>query len=323
MAEAGTFTVHLSNDLLRKGLVVHGVWHWNLADTPRILQVIRSCGTLLDKMITRWKRHPIALLALLYLSVVTVMALFAPVIAPYRYDAQDAAAVLQPPSAKHLLGTDELGRDVFSRLVYGARVSLSVVVQVELLEVLIGMTLGLLAGYFRGRWDVLIMRFTDMMFAFPDILLAILIVAILGPGLHNVFIALALTGWPSLARVVRSQTLSLREREFVEAARAIGLSHTRIIVRHILPNLLPTIVVAVTVDSAGVVLAESALSFLGLGAQPPLPSWGRMIDDARQLLRSEPLLLVYPAVLLSLTVMALNFLGDALRDWWDPRRGVG
>lgn len=272
-------------------------------------------------MLARWKQHPVALLALLYLSIVAVMALLAPVIAPYRYDAQDPSAVLQPPSAKHLLGTDELGRDVFSRLVYGARVSLGVVVQVELLEVLIGVTLGLLAGYFRGRWDALIMRFTDMMFAFPDILLAILIVAMLGPGLHNVFIALALTGWPSLARVVRSQTLSLREREFVEAACAIGLSHTRIILRHILPNLVPTILVAVTVDAAGVVLAESALSFLGLGAQPPLPSWGRMIDDARQLMRSQPMLLVYPAVLLSLTVMALNFLGDALRDLWDPRRG--
>jgi len=267
-----------------------------------------------------WKRHPLALASLAYLCFVAAIALFAPMIAPYRYDAQDASAVLQPPSDPHLLGTDELGRDVFSRLVYGARVSLTVVLQVELLEVLIGVTLGLLAGYFRGRWDTVIMRFTDMMFAFPDILLAILIVAILGPGLHNVFIALALTGWPSMARVVRSQTLALREREFVEAARAMGLSHFRILWRHILPNLLPTIVVAVTVDSAGVVLAESALSFLGLGAQPPTPSWGRMIDDARQLMRSHPMLLVYPAVMLSLTVMALNFLGDGLRDIWDPRR---
>ncbi len=267
-----------------------------------------------------WKAHPLALASLIYLCLVATVALFAPVIAPYRYDAQDASAVLQPPSARHLLGTDELGRDVFSRLVYGARVSLTVVLQVELLEVLIGVTLGLLAGYFRGRWDALIMRGTDMMFAFPDILLAILIVAILGPGLHNVFIALALTGWPGMARVVRSQTLTLREREFVEAARAIGLSHARILWRHILPNLLPTIVVAATVDAAGIVLAESALSFLGLGAQPPLPSWGRMIDDARQLMRSHPMLLVYPAVMLSLTVMALNFLGDGLRDMWDPRR---
>lgn len=272
-------------------------------------------------MMARWKRHPVALSALLYLGIVAMVAMLAPVIAPYRYDTQDPHAVLQPPSSAHLLGTDELGRDVFSRLVYGARVSLSVVVQVELLEVLIGVTFGLLAGYFRGCWDALIMRFTDMMFAFPDILLAILIVAILGPGLHNVFIALALTGWPSLARVVRAQTLSLREREFVESARAIGASHMRILLRHILPNLLSTIMVAVTVDSAGVVLAESTLSFLGLGAQPPLPSWGRMIDDARQLMRSQPMLLVYPAVMLSLTVMALNFLGDALCDLWDPRRG--
>lgn len=267
-----------------------------------------------------WKGHPLALASLVYLCLVATVALFAPLIAPYRYDAQDASAVLQPPSAEHLLGTDELGRDVFSRLVYGARVSLTVVLQVEVLEVIIGVTLGLLAGYFRGRWDALIMRFTDMMFAFPDILLAILIVAILGPGLHNVFIALALTGWPGMARVVRSQVLALREREFVEAARAIGLSHFRILWRHILPNLLPTILVAVTVDSAGIVLAESSLSFLGLGAQPPLPSWGRMIDDARQLMRSHPMLLVYPAVMLSLTVMALNFFGDGLRDMWDPRR---
>ncbi|GBC97097.1 Glutathione transport system permease protein GsiD [bacterium HR16] len=267
-----------------------------------------------------WKARLIVLVPLGYLCLMAVLALFAPAIAPYRYDAQDATAVLQPPSAQHLLGTDELGRDVFSRLVYGARVSLTVVLQVELLEVLIGVTLGLLAGYFRDRWDALIMRFTDMMFAFPDILLAILIVAILGPGLHNVFIALALTGWPGMARVVRSQVLALREREFVEAARAIGLSHFRILWRHVLPNLLPTVLVAATVDSAGIVLAESALSFLGLGAQPPLPSWGRMIDDARQLMRSHPMLLVYPATMLSLTVMALNFLGDGLRDMWDPRR---
>ncbi len=271
----------------------------------------------------RWKARPIVLVPLGYLCLMAALALFAPVIAPYRYDAQDETAVLQPPSAQHLLGTDELGRDVFSRLVYGARVSLTVVLQVELLEVLIGVSLGLLAGYFRGRWDALIMRFTDMMFAFPDILLAILIVAVLGPGLHNVFIALALTGWPGMARVVRSQVLALREREFVEAARAIGLSHFRILWRHILPNLLPTVLVAVTVDSAGIVLAESALSFLGLGAQPPLPSWGRMIDDARQLMRSHPMLLFYPAAMLSLTVMALNFLGDSLRDLWDPRRHKG
>jgi ABC-type dipeptide/oligopeptide/nickel transport system permease subunit len=270
-----------------------------------------------------WKRHPLALASLIYLCGVVAVALAAPWIAPYRYDAQNPEAVLQPPSAQHLLGTDELGRDVFSRLIYGARVSLTVVVQVELLEVLIGVTLGLLAGYFRGRVDTFIMRFTDMMFAFPDILLAILIVAILGPGLHNVFIALALTGWPSMARVVRSQTLALREREFVEAARAVGMSHVRILWRHILPNLLPTVVVAVTVNAAGVVLAESALSFLGLGAQPPTPSWGRMIDDARQLMRSHPMLLVYPALMLSLTVMALNFLGDGLRDMWDPRRTKG
>lgn len=271
-------------------------------------------------MQTFWRSHPLALLAASYLVLIALVALLAPFIAPYRYDAQDPNAILQPPSAQHLLGTDELGRDVFSRLVYGARVSLTVVLQVAMLEVLIGVTLGLLAGYFRGKWDALIMRFTDMMFAFPDILLAILIVALLGPGLHNVFIALALTGWPSMARVVRSQVLALREREFIEAARAIGLSHFRILWRHILPNLLPTVIVAVTVDSAGIVLAESALSFLGLGAQPPLPSWGRMIDDARQLMRSEPMLLVYPAVLLSLTVMSLNFVGDALRDLWDPRR---
>ncbi len=269
-----------------------------------------------------WRTHPLALVGLVYLILLAVVALLAPVIAPYRYDEQNTAAVLEPPSRQHPLGTDELGRDVFSRLVYGARVSLTVVLQVELLEVLIGVTLGLLAGYFRGRLDSLIMRFTDMMFAFPDILLAILIVAILGPGLHNVFIALALTGWPSMARVVRSQTLALREKEFVEAARAIGLSHARILWRHILPNLLPTVIVAVTVDSAGIVLAESALSFLGLGAQPPVPSWGRMIDDARQMMRSHPMLVVYPAVTLSLTVMALNFLGDGLRDLWDPRRTV-
>lgn len=203
----------------------------------------------------------------------------------------------------------------------GARVSLSVGLGVEILVLAVGIPIGLIAGYY-GRWtDTLLMRLTDMMFAFPDILLAILIMAIYGQSLGNLFVALAITGWPGLARLVRGQALSLRGREFVEAARALGIPSGQIIRRHLLPNLLSPIIVAATIDIAGVIIAEATLSFLGIGVQDPLPSWGKMISVARtsHYWRSNPSLVIYPALCLSLTVLCLNFLGDALRDALDPR----
>lgn len=276
-----------------------------------------------------WRRllsNPLAAVSLALLALIVLCALFAPLLAPGGFEAQNLSLRLAPPSAKHWLGTDDLGRDVLARLIYGARISLSVAASVELFVVTLGMSVGLWAGY-RGGWvDTLLMRVTDVMLAFPDVLLAILLLGTLGSAastpaqsLSLVVVALGVTGWPPLARLVRGQVLSLRKREFVEAARALGATDGRIITRHILPNLLSPVLVAVTVDAAGVILAEASLSFLGIGVQRPFPSWGRMINDALDYYRSHPDLLFYPSALLSVTVMALNFLGDGLRDALDPR----
>jgi len=275
----------------------------------------------------RLRRNPVALASLMLLVLIVLCALFAPVIAPYGFATQDLKNRMQPPSASHLLGADDLGRDTFSRLLYGARISLSVAISVEVLVITLGLLVGLTAGYIGGRTDTLLMRVTDVMLAFPDILLAILLLGTLGAAVSSpaasiglVIVALGITGWPPLARLVRGQVLSLRKREFVEAARALGATNGRILRRHILPNLLSPLLVAVTVDAAGVILAEATLSFLGIGVQRPYPSWGRMINDALDYYRSEPRLLLLPSLLLSLTVLALNFLGDGLRDALDPRR---
>lgn len=248
-----------------------------------------------------------------------LIALLAPWIAPYAYSEQHLELAKQPPGPRFWLGTDEYGRDILSRLLYGARISLTVALVVVAIEVLVGATLGLIAGYFGGRIDNAIMRLTDMFFAFPDILLAILITGILGPGLINVFIALGLVGWPPMVRLVRSQVLSLRAREFVEAARAMGASHARIVLRHVLPHLAGIILVAATLGMGSMMLAEATLSFLGIGVQPPYPSWGSMIHDAWAFRRSHPIMTLWPAALLALAVTAFNFLGDGLRDWLDPR----
>jgi ABC-type dipeptide/oligopeptide/nickel transport system permease subunit len=248
-----------------------------------------------------------------------LVALLAPLVAPHDYTEQNLGQRLAGPSPGYPLGRDEYGRDVLSRLIFGARVSLAVAIAVELVELLFGLALGLWAGL-RGGWlDNAVMRLTDLMFAFPDILLAILITGTLGKSLTNVFLALALVGWPGMVRLVRSQALALREREFVEAARALGASDGRIIVRHLLPNVLGPVVVAATVGMGAIVLAESTLSFLGLGIQEPFPSWGSMIHHGWQFRRTNPMLTFYPAVCLAATIMAFNFLGDGLRDWLDPR----
>lgn len=274
-------------------------------------------------------RRASSALAGLFLLLVVIAAVFAPVLAPHDFAKQDLVRRLQPPGAGHPLGTDEFGRDVVSRLIHGARVSLTVAVTVEGVELLFGLTLGMLAGLRGGRLDQCVMRFTDLMFAFPDILLAILITGVLGgsgffdrlPGgrLFGVLLALALVGWPGMVRLVRAQTLALRDKEFVDAARALGASDVTIMLRHILPNILGPVLVAATVGMGAIVLAESTLSFLGLGIQEPQPSWGSMINQAWKLRRSDPFLTVYPAALLALTIMAFNFLGDGLRDWLDPR----
>lgn len=272
----------------------------------------------------RLRRNPAAVISGAVILILVLTALFGPLVAPYAYDQEDRASLLAAPSARHLLGTDSHGMDTMSRVIYGARVSLAVGLVVEFIEVLIGITLGLLAAYKGGLWDTVLMRITDAMFAFPDLLFAILLVGIMRPqgavaSLLVVFVALALVNWPGMTRLVRGQALAIREREYVEAARAVGVGDLSIVMRHILPNVLSPIVVAATVDIANVILAEATLSFLGIGIQPPFPSWGRMISDALPYLRSAPALIIYPSLMLGAVVLSFNFLGDALRDAMDPR----
>jgi ABC-type dipeptide/oligopeptide/nickel transport system permease subunit len=272
----------------------------------------------------RLRRNPVAMISAGIIVLMAVLAIIAPLIARYPYDYLDRGYELSAPGSKHWLGTDHLGQDVWSRLLYGARASLTVGLVVSSLGLCIGVTMGILAGYRGGIWDTILGRITDAMFAFPDLLFAILLVGILRPtspigSFLTVFVALALVGWPGMARLVRGQALQLRNKEFVEAARAAGVRDWRIITRHLLPNMLSPIIVAVTVDIAGVILADATLSFLGIGIQPPYPSWGRMIRDSLPHLRSEPLLILFPSLLLGVTVLAFNFFGDALRDALDPR----
>lgn len=267
-------------------------------------------------------RRGATLTSLVVVLLFVTLSLLAPWIAPYEYNEQLRDLTFAAPSAQHWFGTDDLGRDVWTRILYGGRISLTVAVVVELVELLFGVTLGLLAGY-RGGWlDNLIMRVADMMFAFPDILLAILITGVLGPSIRNVFLALALVGWPQMVRLVRGQALALRGMEYVQSAQAMGASDARILIRHLLPNLMGPIVVAATVGIGSVILAEATLSFLGLGVQPPYPSWGSMINEAWEHRRSAPILTLWPAGMLALTVAAFNFFGDGLRDWLDPRQTV-
>ncbi len=248
-----------------------------------------------------------------------VVALAAPLLAPFDPDLQDTSRRLEPPSREHILGRDELGRDVLSRIVFGARVSLRVGFSVVLIGSLIGVTLGAIAGYFGGAWDAVIMRVCDILLAFPGILLAIALVAVLGPSLNNVILALAVINWVGYARLTRGQVLKIREMEYVTAAKALGARSPRVIIRHVLPNVINPVIVMATLGLAGAILAEAALSFLGLGVQPPTPSWGAMLTSGRQYLGIANHLAIFPGAAIMLAVMGLNFLGDGLIDVLDPK----
>jgi peptide/nickel transport system permease protein len=256
----------------------------------------------------------------LILTVVLVLiALAAPLLAPYDPDVQDTARRLESPSHQHPLGLDDLGRDVLSRIVWGARVSLRVGFSVVVLASILGITLGAISGYFGGWTDTVIMRLTDILLAFPGILLAIALVAVLGPSLNNVILALATIGWVGYARLVRGQVLKVREMEFVTAAKALGAKSPRVIVRHVLPNVINPVIVMATLGLAGAILSEAALSFLGLGVQPPTPSWGAMLTSGRRYLGLANHLAIFPGAAIMLAVMGLNFLGDGLIDALDPK----
>ena len=248
-----------------------------------------------------------------------VAALAGPVLWPYDASAQELARRLEAPSLAHPLGLDELGRDILARLLQGARISLIVGLAVVSVSSTVGMLFGSIAGYFGGRVDDVISRVIDILMAFPGILLAIALVAVLGPSLVNVVIALSIIGWVGYARLVRAQVLAVREREFVEAARALGAGDVRIFTRHIVPNIVQPILVQAAIGMAGAVLAEATLSFLGLGIPAPAPSWGSMLNDARSHLFDSPHLVVFPALAVMGCVLSFNFIGDALRDYLDPR----
>ena len=264
-----------------------------------------------------WQRKP-AVLALVVLLVILFAAVFAPWVAPYDPNSQEFE-FLSPPSFEHLMGTDDLGRDLFSRIVYGARISLFVGVSTVLLAMLIGVTLGLFAGYYGGWIDTLITAYVDLQWAFPNFIIAVYLVAVFGTGLTNVIIAVMLAYIDDFSRVVRGMVFTIREQAYVTASRAAGASDARIIIRHILPNSMAPIIVQATVGVSSAILAEAGLSFLGLGVKPTTPTWGLILSDARTFFSRGWWLAVYPGLAITITVLSINFLGDALRDIFDVR----
>lgn len=267
----------------------------------------------------RLKKNKAAIASLIIIIILIFIALFANYISPYPPEEQDLANKLQPPSLKHLFGTDHLGRDILSRVIYGSRVSLSVGIITELIAVTIGIIMGSVAGFYGGKIDYIISMIIEILAAFPFILFAIAVMFVLGPGVINVFIAIGVVGWTNLARLIRGQVMQLKEKEYVEASRASGSSSFRTILKHILPNCLSTIIVIVTLDIPGDIMIEATLSFLGLGVQPPMPSWGGIISNARMYMRQCPTYSLFPGLAIMLTVLAFNTLGDGFRDALDPK----
>ena len=263
-------------------------------------------------------KNKLAIFGLVILGAFVLLAIFAPLIAPYSPD-EIVASQTMPPSFSHLFGTDDLGRDIFSRTLFGARVSLSVGLVAVCLSVLLGTFFGSLAGYYGGWADSFITRFVDVMLAFPSIFLILTIQAMLTPNIYNVMVVIGLTSWMGVARLVRGEFLRIRELQYVEAARAIGCSDRRIIFRHILPNAQAPIIVAGTLGMAGAILTESALSFLGLGVQPPMASWGNMLMDSQAYMFDAPWLAIIPGLLILVTVLSLYFVGEGIREKLDVR----
>jgi peptide/nickel transport system permease protein len=266
------------------------------------------------------RRQPLAALGIALLALFVVCAVFAPWLAPQDPAQLDLTGRLIGPTWAHWFGTDELGRDILSRTLFGARISLIVAVSVVGISFVVGLIAGGLAGFYGGWTDTIVNVYvTNAFMALPGILLAIAFVAFMGPGLGNVILALAISGWVGYARLVRAQVMAVKEKEFVEAARALGASDLRIMGRHVLPNILQPLIVQAAIGMAGAVLAEATLSFLGLGVPPPAASWGSMLNDARSHLFDSPHLVFFPAMAVMLCVLSFNFIGDALRDWMDPR----
>jgi peptide/nickel transport system permease protein len=271
------------------------------------------------RVLRRLRRRPMAVAGLTIATVFVIGALFAPLIAPYDPADTNFSAVLQGPSAAHIMGTDDLGRDTFSRVVYGARASLEAGVLATLLALVVAVPLGLVAGYYRGWWDPVISRVTDVVLAFPFVIIAVGMAAIFGPSLRNVVIAAGITAVPWIVRVTRGEALALREQEFVRAAVANGARDGTILARHLAPNMAGTLLVQATVWIPQIIILEAVLSFLGLGVQPPTPSWGSMLSAAQPFISLDAWLAIWPGLAIFLATLSFNLLGDGLRDILDPR----
>ncbi len=271
------------------------------------------------EFIYRLKKNKGATISVFVLAIIIIIAIFAPYIAPYSYDAQDYSASFAKPSAQHLLGCDRLGRDILSRLIYGSRQSLQLGVMATFIAAAIGMILGAIAGYYGGIVDSLIMRFFDIYQSIPMFLLCVTLASIMGPSLKNAIVAIGVATIPGPARLMRASILTIRTEEYIEAAKMSNLSNTRIIATHIIPNAIAPVLVSITMAVGMNILSGSMLSFIGLGAQPPIPEWGTMVSDARSMMRDHMMLSVYPGICIMIAVLACNLLGDGIRDAFDPR----
>jgi len=289
------------------------------AAAPAVPEVRRVGPSATREFFRRLARTRTAGIGAGIVGLVILAALLAPLLAPYDPTQQDTRSLLQGPSAAHLLGTDELGRDTLSRAIYGTQVSLQVGIIAVGISLLVGGGLGLVAGYLRGMTDAVIMRVMDGLLAFPTLVLALAITAMLGPSLNNAMIAIGVTGVPLFARLVRGQVLAVRGLDYIQAAQSLGAEHGRIMVRHILPNILAPIVVQASLNMPAAILAEAGLSFLGLGIQPPTPSWGAMLNTAKGYLQRSVWTAIVPGTAIFVAVLGFNFLGDAIRDALDPR----
>lgn len=293
--------------------------NWLLTETPQSrLQANIGRGY---RMLRALLRNPLAVVGGIIILVLVLAATFAPWIAPESPLGQNLEARLLPPSAEHWMGTDELGRDIFSRVVYGARITLMIVALVALISAPLGLIIGAVAGYFGGWTDRVLMGLTDVFLSMPKLILALAFVAALGPGIENAIIAIAITAWPAYARIARAETLTFRNAEFIAATRLLGASHGRIILQHVLPLCTSSMIIRVTLDMAGIILTAAGLGFLGLGAQPPLPEWGAMISRGRTFILDQWWVATMPGFAIILVSLGFCFLGDGLRDVLDPKQG--
>jgi len=286
------------------------------SNRTRLPQGLVMLGNILSVL----ARTPTSLFGLVVIALLVVMAAFAPLIATHDPYIQNLANTLQPPSMAHLFGTDELGRDIFSRLVHGARITLTIIALVSIVVGPIGLLFGTVAGYFGGKIDTVLMRITDIFLSFPSLILSLAFVAALGPSLNNAIIAIALTSWPPIARLARAETLTFRSADYVSAARLQGASSARIIWTSIVPMCLPSVIIRLTLNMATVILTAAGLGFLGLGAQPPLPEWGAMIATGRRYMIDSWWLVTFPGLAILAVSLAFNLLGDGLRDALDPKQ---